>query len=280
MSFDKAGDVLDNLNLEAVDYDSREELIEKLRNMEPPGCRYNSECWGGYIRRWDEEKEMWTVVRECECRRLERAEASFKDKVSTLYPDGLVPDYWSKNGTFETFKAERDDAQVGEALNMCRRYTENFIDKVEPGGHWLYLEGEVGLGKTHLVWAVWHELREKSIPALVISAPEFLDKLRPGNENQELRMSFAKQVKFLAIDDFLRHRIDSDHVFDVFSDLVDYRYEWELPTVITSNIGLSEEFNKETGRRWDPIQDRIAGRSTLVSVQGESYRTKGGGLGD
>lgn len=264
------GDFMDRIET-PVDFEDREDLIEKCRSLEPPGCPYSEKCWDGYISEWSEEEERWVHVQECKCRREARREADYKDTLTTLHGEDYVPGSWKSGGTFEAFQ---EDEQP-EAYQAARRYVENFRDKVAPGGHWLYICGEVGLGKTHLVWACYHELREKSVPAYVVSAPEFIEQLRPGHDNQELRLSFAKKTDFLAIDDFLRHRIDSDHVFDIFSDLLDYRYEWELPTMITSQYSISE-LSEETGRRWDPLQDRIAGRSTEVNVTGESYRVKGG----
>lgn len=121
------------------------------------------------------------------------------------------------------------------ALQVAQQYALN------PDG-WLLLEGTYGCGKTHLAAAVSNARLEREENVLFITAPDLLDHLRTtygptsdiGYDEMFDRM---RNVRLMVLDD-LGVENPSPWAQEKLFQLLNYRYNQRLPTIITTNTDL------------------------------------------
>lgn len=108
----------------------------------------------------------------------------------------------------------------------------------------LFLQGDVGCGKTYLAAAIANALAEQSKEVKFVVVPDFLDQLRStyqGNTDatESDLMEEIKKAPILILDDLGAHNYTEWSVNILYS-IVNYRVNYELPMVITSNLEMSE----------------------------------------
>ena len=126
---------------------------------------------------------------------------------------------------------------------------------IEPKG-WLILVGPSGCGKTHLAAAIANERVSQGRPALFISTPDLLDRLRSAfNTDSEIPYDeFFDQVRnapLLVLDD-LGAQTSTPWVKEKLDQLLNYRFNSELPTVIVSIIPIEQHADRIRTRLTDP----------------------------
>ncbi len=131
--------------------------------------------------------------------------------------------------------SQEDVQSLEKALKASQDFCAN------PRG-WLLLLGSFASGKTHLAASIAHKLEETGIEQLFVSVPEFLDHLRstfsPTSQfSFDNRFDQVKNCQVLVLDD-LSTQVMSPWVREKLYQLFNFRYENELPTVITSSDTL------------------------------------------
>jgi DNA replication protein DnaC len=160
------------------------------------------------------------------------------------------PDYASglelgllKSMTFEKFDYKRVNLppEQRENLEHVFRGVLNFAQSPEG---WLVLIGVNGCGKTHLAAATANYRLQAGKPALFLVVPEFLDHLRSAF-NPESKVSYdqlfesAKNAPLLIMDD-LGEQSTTPWAREKLYQVINYRYNAKLPTVITTTYALDE----------------------------------------
>jgi DNA replication protein DnaC len=176
-------------------------------------------------------KVDYTKVVTCECVREEREEAR---RLAMIRFCELPPK--GREMTFENF--ERTPA-LCEAYNACLDLAEG-----RRGHRWITLMGDTGLGKTHLGISVCNRWLADGKPAKYANVTLFLDELRAafgkdGDSSYQSRYHVFLNVPLLMLDDLGTENPTpwaQEHLYE----LLDYRLMHELPTVITTNVPLSE----------------------------------------
>lgn len=176
------------------------------------------------------------------------------------------------------------DTKTGEnksfdaAFARCRKYCEK-ADEVYENGYGIYLCGDKGTGKTHLVACIVNDLSERLIPAVFTNFGE-IAKMALKSPAQFERLC---TVEFLVIDDIGAQRVrgkDGDlWLQEKVYEVVNCRYNEMLPTIFTSNYSIGELVT-ECGVAARTV-DRIAEMSSAVlKITGKSRRIdkKGGEL--
>ena len=113
---------------------------------------------------------------------------------------------------------------------------------------WLVFMGETGCGKTHPAAAFVNYRYEIGKPALFVVVPDFLDHLRSAF-GPEARVSYdqvfesVKTAPLLVMDDF-GEQSTNPWVREKLFQLINYRYNSRLPTVITTRYSLDEIIEK------------------------------------
>jgi DNA replication protein DnaC len=123
------------------------------------------------------------------------------------------------------------------AFNAAKKFA------VEPQG-WLVLIGPSGCGKTHLAAAIANERISKGFPVFFITAADLLDHLRSAfNPESEITYDrLFEQVRnapLLILDDLGAHS-DKPWAREKLDQLLNYRFNNELPTVITTTPPIEQ----------------------------------------
>lgn len=140
---------------------------------------------------------------------------------------------------FENFDARRTDLTAEERANLqdVVRAAQAFAK--EPRG-WLVLAGTYGCGKTHLAAAVAnYQSEDLRNDVMFVVAPDFLDHLRAtfspqSTTSYDRRFDEIKRTPLLVLDD-LSTASASAWAKEKFFQLLNYRYNARLPTVITTS---------------------------------------------
>lgn len=160
-----------------------------------------------------------------------------------------------KEKTFENFDYKLLYLQPKErqSLEQAYRCALNFA-KCPEG--WLVLMGVNGCGKTHLAAAIANYLRAEGRQVLFIVVPELLDHLRSAF-SPESRVHYdelfevVKKSPVLILDDF-GEQSATPWAQEKLYQLINYRYNARLATVITTCLSLDEIESRISSRMVDP----------------------------
>jgi DNA replication protein DnaC len=157
---------------------------------------------------------------------------------------------------FANFELRRDELAGEEKASLQEAY-EKAHSFAENPRNWLLFTGTYGCGKTHLAAAIANHRVAQGYPALFVVVPDLLDHLR-ATFNPTSTVSFDKRFEevrrtpLLVLDDLGTESATAwarEKLYQIF----DYRYNAELPTVIT------------TASKVDEIDPRLATRMLDVS---------------
>jgi DNA replication protein DnaC len=192
----------------------------------------------------------------CECliAREEVRRVEELDRLSALDP--------FRDKTFDNF-----DHRVGgtaDAYDAARRFAR------DPSG-WLVLRGGYGCGKTHLAAAIANEARRLNAQVLFSVVPDLLDHLRstfaPSSTVEYDKLFEGVRSSGLLVLDDLGTESSTPWAQEKLFQIINYRYNYQMPTVITTN------------RRLDAIDERILSRigdqalCRVVEIAANDYRS-------
>ncbi len=169
--------------------------------------------------------------------------------------------------TFETFKSNNTQSESqddhNEALTLCQQYTTN------PQG-WLLLKGTYGGGKTHLAAAIANSRIQQGQLTLFVVVPDLLDYLRatygPRSEiGYDERFNQVRNIPLLILDN-LDTRTSTAWAKEKLFQIINHRYNAELPTVITTSTELEEIDLRIRSRLQDSSICRIVTLNSASSI--------------
>ena len=141
----------------------------------------------------------------------------------------------------------------------------------------MFIFGAVGLGKTFSGYAIYNYIKEMNLPVKFIKSSRIVEAAKESyyhdgnasevNENKEIIRDVREFKGVLIIDDMGSEKLTESSIATYFSCL-DYRYEFEYPTIYTSNYSL-EELTERLGER---IVSRIYESSNIYQLEGVSKR--------
>ena len=157
--------------------------------------------------------------------------------------------------TFNNFECKRVNLLPEQRQNLeeVYRLTRDFAKS--PDG-WVVLQGVNGCGKTHLAAAIANERLQAGKPALFVVVPDFLDHLR-STFSPESGVSYdqlferVKNTPLLILDDF-GEQSTTPWAQEKLYQVINYRYNAQLATVITTCCSLDEIENRISSRLVDP----------------------------
>ncbi len=144
-------------------------------------------------------------------------------------------------GTFEDRLGEGLQADELKSLQKALKAAHVFAER--PRG-WLVFMGGYGAGKTHLAAAIANYRAGLGDPPLFVMVPDLLDHLRatfgPSSHTTfDRRFDEIRAAPLLVLDD-LGTQSMTPWVREKLYQLFNYRYNAELPTVITTSDSLDE----------------------------------------
>ncbi len=175
--------------------------------------------------------------------------------------------------TFETFDPRRGELARDEEENLKRAF-DVASDFAEDPRAWLVFTGTFGVGKTHLAAAIANYRVQRGHPALFVVVPDLLDHLR-ATFNPQSTVTFYQQFEevrrtpLLILDD-LGTESATPWAREKLYQIFDYRYNAELPTVITTATPIEELDPRLATRMLD------VSRCTPFAILAPAYR--GGAL--
>ncbi len=194
---------------------------------------------------------------QCECLAARREQSEAQDLLKYSALDAF------RDKTFESFDPKVPG--VDRAYELARRFAKDPRD-------WLILVGTYGCGKTHLAAAIANEAIRRGNPVLFTVVPDLLDHLRsafsPTSDLQyDELFERVRSAGLLVLDD-LGTESATPWAREKLYQIINYRYNYRQPTVITTNRRLSD------------IDDRIRSRMTdaafctVVEIVADDYRQR------
>lgn len=160
-----------------------------------------------------------------------------------------------QNHRFEDFQLKyytgEHHQRARRVLNDARQFANDYLDNPHRSG--LLITGDVGSGKTFIAGAITNYLLKECVQVLFLVVPDFLDTLRATyskggvEEDEAALIRAARQVDVLILDDLGVHNYTPWTCNKIYS-LLNYRMNYRLPVVITTNLDLFE-IEKHLGKR-------------------------------
>ncbi len=159
--------------------------------------------------------------------------------------------------------------------SLKKRYLELFNNIEKSNLPSAVFSGTAGLGKTHLSRALGYNACQKDLSVRFITASEMVNLLLAAKKayslEEELRKYRRPQV--LIIDE-LGYVNMSNEASNLFFQVISFRHDAELGTIVTTNITFGE-WNQifANDAIAHAIVDRIASDAEVFYLEGESYRS-------
>jgi len=202
----------------------------------------------------------------CRCRLTELAE----QRAATLRSDSDLRVL--SRMTFETFTHDGHGLPPDKQANLRWAYEEARSFAENPKG-WLILRGGFGCGKTHLAAAIANFCIERGVAVLFATVPDLLDHLRAtfapnSSVLYDSRFDEVRTAPVLILDD-LGTESGTSWAQEKLFQIINYRYNAQLPTVITTNHELEEIPLRLRSRLVD------FGLARVVAITAPDYRRAG-----
>ncbi len=193
--------------------------------------------------------------------RLEK-EKGREDRLRDRYQRAsTIPFETFKSMNFDSFRTTPGNRRAIEVLNIWK-----------PTDSWgVLLQGNPGVGKSHLLFALANKWIEQGVGFLFENVSEMFDTLRAGYDKGTYKeeMNRIQSTEVLVMDD-LGSEKPSEWVEEKLFQVLDHRVMHSKPTFFTTNCKSSDLKNKLHER----ITSRIKDMATVVVVGGEDWRNK------
>lgn len=174
--------------------------------------------------------------------------------------------------TFETFDASlfADDNQRVLSCKV-RDFCLGFADALpSPEKPFLLILGDTGLGKSFFGNAIAYRALERGIPAMRVTAYDWLQGVLDGMRDNGTPESSAIRTPLLSLDDLGSEpnipNISNEHLFALINDRMTSR----RPTVIGTNLNPQQLRDRYGDRIYMRLTDRTL--VTIIQLKGESLR--------
>jgi len=228
------------------------------------------------VRFWTPEGGVWRYPTICsrqdqEYKRQKKA-ASLRESIEWI--DEIFP---RRSMGPRQLEATLDNYEPFEGilagLRAARTYLENWEEN-EKKGRGLIFQGEVGLGKTHLIAAIVNELQRRLIFSYFLSVPLFLERVRDSfdeeNTSEGKVMRALAAPRLLALNDMGAEK-SSEWAIERLYQLIDDRYNYRSPVLVATNLdarGLASVYGSR-------IVDRLYEMcGSPIRLEGDSYRKR------
>ena len=155
--------------------------------------------------------------------------------------------------TFANFTQRNEEPLNRDQRNSLDKAIKEALAFAKNPNGWLVFTGPYGSGKTHLAAAIANNLAEQGNPPLVVMVPDLLDHLRatfsPNSSISYDRLFDEVKVSHVLILDDLGAQSTTPWAKEKLFQLLNYRYNLELPTVITIAIDTLNQLDERISTR-------------------------------
>ncbi len=162
-----------------------------------------------------------------------------REQVSPFYNEPTFGNFKLVKGTQESFKFAKALANG----------TSDFL--------WLLIYGRPGCGKSHLLKAIYKVSKDRGVKVVFYNCPDLFSVLKDSisDNSVELVMRGLKEINLLILDEY---GTEYGAVWEraKFDELMAYRFESLLPTVVATNLDISQIPERVRSRFGDKILSR------------------------
>lgn len=146
--------------------------------------------------------------------------------------------------SFANFSLREDEDLAADEVRSLEKAIKAAVAFAEKPGGWLVVTGPYGCGKTHLAAAIANHRAGIGAPPIFVTAPDLFDHLRAtfsptSTVSYDRRFDEIRTAPLLILDDLSTKSV-SPWVREKLYQLFNYRYNAELPTVITTAETLED----------------------------------------
>ncbi len=157
--------------------------------------------------------------------------------------------------TFKSFNPRLLAADNDELVDIQKSYRQAMNFAQEPRD-WLVIAGATGRGKTRLAAGIGNYCREAGMRVMFVVVPDLLDHLRSSYDPQNARgfdslLDRVRNMPLLILDD-LGSQSGTPWAAEKLFQIVNHRYNAQLPTVFTTNLTVKEIEPRLATRLTDP----------------------------
>jgi DNA replication protein DnaC len=187
----------------------------------------------------------------CRCTQKERDKA----RQSRLRKYSCLEAKLLQNMTFDSFDWKRANLPPEQRENLKKAF-DTALDFAKAPEGWLVFLGVNGCGKTHLSAAIANHVLKEGQPVKFVVVPDLLDHLR-STFSPESPVSYdqlfeeVKNAPLLILDD-LGKQSTTPWAEEKLYQIINHRYNHQLPTVVTTNCSLDEIDSPISSRLADP----------------------------
>jgi len=187
----------------------------------------------------------------CSCTRRERE----KERQSRLRQYSGLEAGLLQDMTFKKFDWQRVNLPPEQRDNLKKAY-DIALDFAKSPENWLVFMGVIGCGKTHLAAAIANYRLKEGQPVKFLVVPDLLDHLR-STFSPESPVTYdqlfeeVKNAPLLILDDF-GEQSTTPWAEEKLYQIINYRYNARLATVITTCLALDEIDPPISSRLADP----------------------------
>jgi DNA replication protein DnaC len=207
--------------------------------------------------------EATNTASDCECRAARIAGARTRSLA------GRIPRRY-RGVSFERPPVSDIARSAPEQIRVIRRYAGSVADQID-AGHGLWIQGDVGTGKTTLAMLISKAALEAGRSVAIYSLPRLLNLLRESLDSDGGKLDFLDRltaVDLLHLDDLgAEHR--TDWVLEQLYSIVNARYEAQRAIVATTNL-MPDELDERLGARTVSRLVEICG--DIIPLFGEDRR--------
>lgn len=163
------------------------------------------------------------------------------------------------NKSFDDIKLDgyKNKIRVKQLIDIIRNTNPYALKKG------LYIQGDVGRGKTLLASCIFNYFINY-LSVKFIKVGELMYKSREVFNGGDFNLDKYKEAEVLILDD-LGVEKTTEFAEDILLSIIDYRYERQMPTFLTSNIPASKipELYPKHGKR---LESRLTGENAMCLV--------------
>lgn len=220
-----------------------------------------------------------TCAAEAEAKRAEEEQAKKRHeaeqrriaRIDSAHKFSQIP-YRYHNSGFDNYRP--DCPEAAKALASCKSYAERWTEVYERGLN-LIMTGTAGTGKTHLATAIMNYLiQREEANGRYTTAAKLIRAIRStynaeSNESENQVVNMFSTIPLLIIDEIgVKYASDFDRA--MLFEIIDNRYNDQLPTILISNLALSA-LTEVMGER---SIDRLSEGGSVLAFQWDSHRGK------
>lgn len=227
-----------------------------------------------------------------------RVESTFKriierhggdDETQSVVPDSLLAHYEHEAARAKEERAEnvrrarleKWDEKVPEVWQgwsiekmqprfqgVCYEWLSSGFDEARN----ILISGGTGSGKTTMAYAISREIYAQGYKAKMWNVRELIAALNPKSPGASQTLESTKRCPLLTLDD-LGSEKKSEWTSERMLEILDYRWQWRRPTIITTNL-LLEGPEDQTLSRWigDRAYSRISSNALKLTLKSGDKR--------